>query len=1191
MSRNTSPKLHHLAWLVPAIAILAAAAFTIPVCADEEDGDAGNNAPIDVEIEIEIDADCNNDGSLAADPFPCEGVPDDPCDDQGFELRMPAKLVPENGDRVPARINWRPVKGDAVIKMSVIAGSGTISVYDQETGGTPLVETGDSYSFSAAYTPRPRTVWVEGVDTGSCKIKVEYIWDNSVQNYDEVKFTVFRVDLVAFPGVSSSAIEEDDEEDPGAYVGWNADESDNLVKLELRVEPALPYEYMSHYRLHVSSVYGRDGRIRLWSTPQMTGTPVIDGTGYFDLSLSGNVTDLTNLYVEGSTISSYAKDIKVTLERRNLPVSDSDKVYYSTLGIRPVKSRNNYGMNLDFVPLVRRSYELKDIGDVREKASDMAWTIYLFQVGAGRASGAILNSLNKYGVSIDTEEGDAGELDVDNLHLAHYAGWDNDLIFTDRYRGYVVENESWRSAPDAIGGESMGLLLFSSTDAVTLNDIHEFGNKVKILASDLRYGTSGIQRKYIGLNDDDDDGNGVRDNLDETITGTYPQKQSDIQDMRSLRIDELTPDVARSSGSFELSQTNSAAPDSGRIRLFDRSGPDYNHVWTSDSGSLDATQYWDRNYRFHAEGVQIGVVVLALEYAGHNIKWFDKSHITVVGMDLKGDLNRDGVFDEDDPEESAGQGLLISVNNDDDDGDSTVDRSETGSEPKEDNLVEIRLAGAPGIVNEGYIMLRPIDNGDKIRIWNDPHKGVGSLLVDLTDSDPDNDDMRWVVGTDINTMADLAQSVYVEGIELSDTPGDVSIELSFRDPNATVVHYDELRMTVYDVAVTNIAFDHTAGNGMTDGLIIRYDFKTPLASAGQKGEWLYNINTGDVLRNEPFLYVQGNTANINIDFATIPPVDDTLQISASSVSNIFPGTDTQQVSFVNGKAENVMFAIAGGKQTHCFDGDNDADVSRSWDRWQWQVAGSIFTNTINTTGPHTNYCVLNMPQEPWYRDVNTQPWVSALELACSDSPWAGGETDLAGAATRVTEAINGSGKFEYEIVGGAAKYLNGKKLNLSECIKRLNGDTTPSLFVNCTDCANFVTAFANLIGTDLHSSKMYSSDKFYTNPYTAIGQPAWTAPIGRPPRYPWGWHFSYHEVAWSGACNNSDEVFDACLKYNGEDPPYGASRTELLPVNVIFSDGVVGTPYSYRERLAKPGITGYDRCVARPFSKLRRKLE
>ncbi len=612
-------------------------------------------------LEIEIDADCNNNGYLAPDPFP--DAVDDPFSDPGFETRAPAKLIPEDGERVPARINWRPVKGDGVITISVV---GDISVYDRETGGPLLAKSGKPYSFSAAYTPRPRTVWIAGIATGSAKVHVTYSWkDHSAS--DAVRFTVVQVDLVAFHGVPNTEISEEKEENPGAYVGWNIDNSDYLVKLELHTKPALPSGFTSHFRLSVDSVYGRDGRIRLWRNPEMLGAPVIDGTGTFDFSLSGNITHLTNLYVEGKTMSNYAKDIKVTLERRSLPVYDSDVVYYSTLGIQPVKSRDEYETKLNFIPLVRKSFEIETISDVRNNASDMAWAIYLFQVGVGEEAGADIESYDSNNIFMDWEYGqNANGLNVEKITSAHYAGWDASQNTPEKQCGYVVDDASLKNETDTIQGEEGGTIRLRSAEAVTVNQICVFGNDKKVLASNLILrnvdDSSNMERFeiYVVENDDDDDNNLHPDNDDTAITGTIEQKAEDRKEMGLLTIKELTPQAARTSdATFVLKQENAGEPDAGKINLF--RVDDDSLFWTSGSSVANLVGEWGHDLELRVEGVERGEVILSIEYHGNDVEWFDKAKITVVSLGIAMDGNRDGQIEFDKFED---QKYLFWVNDD-----------------------------------------------------------------------------------------------------------------------------------------------------------------------------------------------------------------------------------------------------------------------------------------------------------------------------------------------------------------------------------------------------------------------------------------------------------------------------------------------------------------------------------------------
>ena len=151
-------------------------------------------------------------------------------------------------------------------------------------------------------------------------------------------------------------------------------------------------------------------------------------------------------------------------------------------------------------------------------------------------------------------------------------------------------------------------------------------------------------------------------------------------------------------------------------------------------------------------------------------------------------------------------------------------------------------------------------------------------------------------------------------------------------------------------------------------------------------------------------------------------------------------------------------------------------------------------------------------------------------------------------------------------------------LDLTEAIHRLNGDFALGGEVNCTDCAALVVSFSNLLGCGLYSSIM--GVNFATRKYCAIGRGLWLPPD-------WGWSFSYHEVAWSGTASDSDLVYDARLRYNGNSDPAIEPGTPELPIGIVFSDGGAGMPFVYRERLTPPSLSGYESCLSIPGSKKR----
>jgi len=381
---------------------------------------------------------------------------------------------------------------------------------------------------------------------------------------------------------------------------------------------------------------------------------------------------------------------------------------------------------------------------------------------------------------------------------------------------------------------------------------------------------------------------------------------------------------------------------------------------------------------------------------------------------------------------------------------------------------------------------------------------------------------------------------------------------------------------VVNLNLTNIKFNHDTGSSANDAINIRQDYDHPYDISN--GEW---VNGGT---NIPVCYTTGKVvtikARLTIQPATITSAD-VWAVSTGSGGSLGNVIKTN-VTFAGGisSPEYVTFQVSGTTPNCIQKTTNDV--------WQWKMGniggtGSAECN-LNSSGPHTVYTILNEPVTPWDNTVASQKnaWKTALDLVCASSPWAGGEISVTGAASRITGAINGSGRFKYDIGSGAAKYLDGGNLKFSECILRLNGGFGAGELVNCTDCGNFVTTFANLVGGELYSSKM--GWHFNTNPYTAIGRPAWTPPS-------WGWGFSYHEVGWAGSCGDGDTIFDPCLKVDGNGDPSADPRTELLPTGMIFSDGNQGAPYVYRESLAAPGAAGYGVCVAQPSSKQRRPIK
>lgn len=244
-------------------------------------------------------------------------------------------------------------------------------------------------------------------------------------------------------------------------------------------------------------------------------------------------------------------------------------------------------------------------------------------------------------------------------------------------------------------------------------------------------------------------------------------------------------------------------------------------------------------------------------------------------------------------------------------------------------------------------------------------------------------------------------------------------------------------------------------------------------------------------------------------------------------------------------------------------------------RWQWRRRTTDPWRELVLTR-HRLFVILRAPSLPWVQTPGATflPWTDALEIACT---WASGAGDHDIAAARITERYNGCGRVSYDTVSGATAY-GLASFNLSQMINRLNGGPGLGGKVNCTDSANTVSTLANLVGCDLWQSRM--GWYFRLNPLIAVGYNTWAVPFNG--------GFSYHEVAWKGACTAIDSLFDGCLKVDGDADPTAADphHTALLPTNLLFGDCAT---MNYRLRLCPPTTDGCAACQPQPATTRQRR--
>lgn len=182
------------------------------------------------------------------------------------------------------------------------------------------------------------------------------------------------------------------------------------------------------------------------------------------------------------------------------------------------------------------------------------------------------------------------------------------------------------------------------------------------------------------------------------------------------------------------------------------------------------------------------------------------------------------------------------------------------------------------------------------------------------------------------------------------------------------------------------------------------------------------------------------------------------------------------------------------------------------------------------------------------------------------------------AAALVTRSVYALGPsvVTYDCPGGGSSHYSAGPFDCTAFLERLCGGMGNGVYINCSDCATIVSTFANALGCDLWQSRMgYGFD---LNELLAIGSTVWKTACGWPA-------FSYHEVAWKGACTAADAVYDACLRVDGDGDPTQPPRVALLPQDLRF-----GNPGDllYRDCLATPA--GRANCNPQPATRARRAL-
>lgn len=368
------------------------------------------------------------------------------------------------------------------------------------------------------------------------------------------------------------------------------------------------------------------------------------------------------------------------------------------------------------------------------------------------------------------------------------------------------------------------------------------------------------------------------------------------------------------------------------------------------------------------------------------------------------------------------------------------------------------------------------------------------------------------------------------------------------------------------VAIEAIKFNHDTNAAITDGLNLRKNATLFINIP----EWqrFVSVNPEDSRAAYAVATTKGKTITIEVSLSFTDPG------AAFAEVRVEHHVKARPVNFINGKTGYITFELVDPPVSHGRVG--------IWDlEWHWEYRQTPHQPWHHfATTRHRIYVVLDLPTAPWkqapYNAGNTQlPWTDVLDYACR---WADGASSTDMAAALVTQSVYalGPGVVTYDCPGGGSSHYSMGNFACTAFLERLRGGIGNGVYVNCSDCATIVSTFANALGCDLWQSRMGFG--FALNELLAIGSSVWQTACG------WS-AFSYHEVAWEALCTANDDVYDACLRVDGDSNPLAPPHVPLLPQDLRF-----GNPGDmvYRDRLAT--IAGRPNCNPQPGTRQRRMV-
>lgn len=304
----------------------------------------------------------------------------------------------------------------------------------------------------------------------------------------------------------------------------------------------------------------------------------------------------------------------------------------------------------------------------------------------------------------------------------------------------------------------------------------------------------------------------------------------------------------------------------------------------------------------------------------------------------------------------------------------------------------------------------------------------------------------------------LARSADVTTVEIAARFTEQDTDRQIFDETSIAIRSPEIQ----SFRVVAMRFNHDAGSSERDGVNLRYNKHSPINL--KCGEWCSCHR-----RNQPFCYIAKRSGvTIKVSFDLGAPVTTNLIIRADGRNFACTGFQSKEVSFVNGKAKDVLFMASSSILS---------SVSRNNGELIWSLDG---THHHCDCSDLLYYVILDDPKSPWkprHGGSSANVWSDVLDEACLAAE---GELTKRGALSKITSHLFFGMGFVYDTVSGGSScfHSNTKSFDVNEYLEGL-------ITVNCYDQAYGILTLGGALGVD--ATVCFTSPFGYINTTNLVG--------------------------------------------------------------------------------------------------------